>query len=208
MTNSPDLKNIKNIIFDFGRVLLNIDPLLTQKAFMNFGFKSDEGRSGRKDDEVVILFESGKITSEEFIATVKDHTDDNVTDQMIIDAWNAMLLDFPAHHVETLKSLKGKYNLYLLSNSTQIHFDRYISDFKDVYGFELSSLFNKMWFSFNIGLVKPDVEIFKFVLNDESLKPEETLFIDDTLVHVKAAQSLNINVYHLKDNEDVSDLFD
>ena len=70
----------------------------------------------------------------------------------------------------------------------------------------MRELFEKRWFSHQIGLDKPDPEIFRHVLNDGGLKPEETLFIDDTLVHVEAARSVGINAWHLHPGTDICEL--
>lgn len=204
--NKPDLSGIKNIIFDFGRVLLNINPALTTEALIKLKFKPNAGLEGRKDDDVVALLESGKISSEEFIDIVMKAVDESTTTDDVINAWNAMLLDFPESHVNCLRNLKNSYRLFLLSNSNQIHYDYYVRSFKDVHGFELGELFEKMWFSFEVGLIKPNTEIFRYVLKDGAIKAEETLFIDDTLMHVEAARKVGIRAYHLLGNDDICDI--
>lgn len=203
----PDLTGIKNIIFDLGRVLLNINPLLTQVELSRLGYRPDDESRGAKDDEIVIKLECGKISPSDFINAVKAIVKEGTTSANIINAWNAMLLDFPEQHVNTLRSLSKNYKVYLLSNSNQIHFDSYTKTFRDTYGLELSDLFDKMWFSFQIGIVKPEPGIFIHVLQDGGLRPEETLFIDDTLMHVEAAEKLGIRGFHLIGDNDVSSLF-
>jgi len=202
----PDLSGIKNIIFDFGRVLLNINPILTQKALMKLGFRQNSNPQGQSDDDIVEQLESGKITAEEFIDSVLLAVEENTSREDVADAWNAMLLDFPVAHFEKLKELKKHYRLFLLSNSNQIHYDSYVRSFREAHGSELSGLFEKMWFSFNIGIIKPDPAIFRYVLEDAQLKPEETLFIDDTLVHVEAARSVGIRAYHLGGDTDICEV--
>ncbi len=203
----PDLTGIKNIIFDLGRVLLNINPLLTQRELSKLGYRPDDEARGAKDDEVVIKLECGKISVADFISSVKAIIREGATDADIIYAWNAMLLDFPANHIDTLLALRKNYKVYLLSNSNQIHFDCYSQSFRKTYGIELADLFDKMWYSFQIGIIKPDPGVFTYVLKDGILKPEETLFIDDTLMHVEAAGKLGIRAYHLEGDQDISELF-
>lgn len=202
----PDISGIKNIIFDLGRVLLNINPLLTQLELSRLGYRPDDEIRGAKDDEIVIKLECGKISAEDFINAVKDIVKAGTTSNDIINAWNAMLLDFTEQHVNTLRSLRQNYKVYLLSNSNQIHFDCYTRTFRDTYGFDLSDLFDKMWFSFQIGIVKPELDIFTYVLKDGGINPDETLFIDDTLMHVEAARKLGIRAFHLEGNLDISDM--
>jgi putative hydrolase of the HAD superfamily len=112
----------------------------------------------------------------------------------------------PPRRVKKLIELKSKYRLFLLSNSNQIHYECYISRFEKEFGFPLDNLFEKLWFSHHLGMVKPDPEIFSFVLKDAGLKPNETLFIDDTLVHVEAAKSIGINAWNLLPGTDISEL--
>ncbi len=203
----PDLTGIKNIIFDLGRVLLNINPLLTQRDLLQLGYRPADETRVAKDDEVVINLECGKISVADFILSVKAIIREGANDADIINAWNAMLLDFPARHVETLIALRRNYKVYLLSNSNQIHFDYYTEAFRNIHGFEMADLFDKMWFSFQIGIVKPEPGIFTYIMKDGKLKPEETLFIDDTLMHTEAAGKLGIRAYHLEGDQDISDLF-
>lgn len=206
--NYPDLNGIRNIIFDFGRVLLNIDIPKSQKALADLGFVTGVKTRKEKDDMAVILYESGKISSDDFIKLIQSAIEDkSIPEKKIIEAWNEMLLDFPENHIHTLRKLKKQYNLFLLSNSNEIHFEKYTNDFRIRYGFEMSTLFDKMWFSHNIGTVKPDPAIFEFILDDGKLDPSETLFIDDTLMHVEAARKAGIRSYHLKGDTDVSDIF-
>lgn len=203
----PDLTGIKNIVFDFGSVLLNIDPGLTVAGLAELGYNPQYKASGGKNDDVVVQLEKGLIRPDEFIMEVLALLKDGVNEQDVTRAWNAMLLDFPEKRCQLLKSLKKDYKLYLLSNSNQIHYNCYTREFLQKYGFELSTLFEKEWYSFNLGMIKPDTEIFSYILNDGDLNPSETFFIDDTFVNVEAAGSLGIRTYHLTGEEDITDLF-
>lgn len=205
--NLPDLLGIKNIVFDFGRVLLNIDPRLTQIGLAELGYRPDDESKGAKDDAIVTNLESGKIRPNEFISSVLSVVTETATSNDIIRVWNAMLLDFPEKHVKTLLKLKQNYRIFLLSNSNQIHYDFYIRSFRETYGFELSSLFEKMWFSFQLGMIKPNVEIFEYILRDANILASETLFVDDTLMHIESARKTGIRGFHLDADNDISDLF-
>ncbi|MGE5382092.1 MAG: HAD-IA family hydrolase, partial [Omnitrophica WOR_2 bacterium] len=193
--------------FDFGRVLLNIDPRLTQIGLAELGYRPDDESKGAKDDAIVTNLESGKIRPDEFISSVLSVVTETATSNDIIRVWNAMLLDFPEKHVKTLLKLKQNYRIFLLSNSNQIHYDFYIRSFRETYGFELSSLFEKMWFSFQLGMIKPNVEIFEYILRDANILASETLFVDDTLMHIESARKTGIRGFHLDADNDISDLF-
>jgi putative hydrolase of the HAD superfamily len=207
IVQKPDLKNIKNIIFDFGNVLLNINPALTAEAFKKLGIKDESDFfGGRSSIELMVKYERGQATSEEFIQAISSSVSDIVTNKEIIDAWNALLLDFPSKRVELLQQLRSDYRLFLLSNTNQIHFEKYTQQFQAIYGYPLESLFEKMWFSHQIGLSKPDTAVFEFVLKDKNLNPAETLFIDDTLMHVEAARKSGIYGWHLTQGSDVCEI--
>lgn len=207
IAQKPDLKNIKNIIFDFGNVLLNINPALTAEAFKKLGIKDESDFfGGRSSIELMVKYERGQATSQEFIQAISASVTYKVTSGQIIDAWNALLLDFPSKRVELLQQLRSDYRLFLLSNTNQIHFEKYTQQFQAIYGYPLESLFEKMWFSHQIGLSKPDTAVFEFVLKDKNLNPAETLFIDDTLMHVEAARKSGIYGWHLSQGSDVCEI--
>lgn len=208
INDKPDLGSIRNLIFDFGNVLLNIDPKRSSEAFRQLGVKDETDFFGSRSSlELMVEFERGQVSPEEFRNTVLRSLQPGITPEQVDAAWNALLLDFPPRRVELLKQLRNHYRIYLLSNSNQIHYVSYTAAFMRNYGFPLTELFDKMWFSQQIGLSKPDPEIFRYVLNEGWLHPEETLFIDDTLVHVEAARKAGIRAWHLLPGTDVCDLF-
>lgn len=202
-----DTTGIKNIIFDFGQVLLNINPELSAKAFIGLGIKEGVDFWGsRSSSKTLINLEKGIITPGDFRQSALEKLVPGVTPQQIDDAWNALLLDFPSNRVAKLRELGKSFRLFLLSNSNQIHYECYMGRFEKEFGFGLGNLFEKLWFSHQVGLVKPDPEIFRYVLNDGGLKSEETLFIDDTLVHVETARSVGIIAWHLLPETDICQL--
>ncbi|MDY0344704.1 MAG: HAD family phosphatase [Lentimicrobium sp.] len=204
----PDLTGIKNIIFDFGNVLLNIDPRLTQQAFTELGIRPGVDFWGSQSStELLINFEKGNISPDAFRKGALEMLSEGLTSEQVDQAWNALLLDFPSERVDLLKKLRHNYRLFLLSNSNEIHFIHYIKGFGEKFGFPLAGLFEKMWFSHQLRRLKPDPQIFTFVIDDAALQPQQTLFIDDTLAHVEAARSLGIKAWHLKPGQDVVDLF-
>ncbi|MDY0104520.1 MAG: HAD family phosphatase [Lentimicrobium sp.] len=201
------LTGIKNIIFDFGNVLLNINPALSAKAFQNLGIKEGVDFWGsRSSSDMLIGLEKGTITPDEFRRRALGMLVPGITTQQVDDAWNALLLDLPARRIERIKGLRSEHRIFLLSNSNQIHYECFMSRFEKEFGFPLGDLFEKCWFSHQLGMVKPNQEIFRYILNDAGLNPAETLFIDDTLVHVEAARSLGIKAFHLQPGMDIVEL--
>tara|TARA_B110000305_G_scaffold227799_1_gene276849 strand:+ start:513 stop:1157 length:645 start_codon:yes stop_codon:yes gene_type:complete len=192
-----EAKNIKNIIFDLGGVILNIDYNKTASAFkeidlVNFDALYSQFCQNNLFDDL----ETGNIEPNHFINKLKSSIPLSVTDKQIINAWNAMLLDLPIERVELLKSAGKQYQIFLLSNTNQIHYDAYMAYFNTKYQFDFDSLFQKAYYSHEIGLRKPNNDCFEFVLKTHSLNKTETLFIDDSIQHIESANSLGINTYH------------
>ena len=207
MKEKINLNGIKNIIFDFGNVLLNIDPSLSAKAFTELGIKEGVDFWGSpRSFELRIGLEKGTISPEDFRKGAMEMLVEGVTSQHVDEAWNALLLDLPGQRVEMLKRLKSHYRLFLLSNSNQIHYEEYMPGFEEKFGFPMGDLFEKLWFSHQLKMIKPDIEIYKHVLKDAGLNPAETLFIDDTLVNVEVARSLGIKAWHLEPEMEISEL--
>jgi epoxide hydrolase-like predicted phosphatase len=200
----------KNIIFDLGGVLININYSLTSDAFEALGLgKFDELFSQAHQTKLFDLYEKGLISSEEFRTRVKTFFSEPIDDYTIDSAWNAMLLDFPAERLHFLKKMKTQYRTFLLSNTNDIHIQKINQELQRVHGIpDLSGYFEKMYLSYKVHMRKPDAEIFELVLSENKLKPSETLFIDDSAQHIETAKKLGIQTYWLDTKkETVLDLF-
>ena len=196
---------IKNLIFDFGDVFIN----LNKKRFKN---NIDELSKYFPDLEEISSFnknyERGLVNTEEFINRYTSEIN-GLTKEDFIAKWNSVLADFPYKRVEFLKKLKNtqEFNIILLSNTNELHID-FISKNIPFYQ-EFKSLFDLFYLSHEINLIKPDIEIYKFVLKQNNIKPEETLFVDDLIENTKAASELGIKTWNIKPGvEDVTNLFD
>ncbi|PKP36084.1 MAG: HAD family phosphatase [Bacteroidetes bacterium HGW-Bacteroidetes-15] len=191
--------SIKNIIFDLGGVILNIDYHLTINAFKALGLHSFDSLFTQANQ--IGLFDKldkGLITPQEFRDEIRRITSSNITDSQIDKAWNAMLLDFPPSRLELLGRVKDGYRTFLLSNTNAIHIEDYNRILYNTFGVKnLSVFFEREYYSHLIHMRKPDAEAFELILNENKLKPEETLFIDDTLQHVEGARKVGIQAYHL-----------
>ena len=203
-----DLKGVKNIIFDLGGVILNVDYNLTATAFKEIGVTNfDEIYSQAKQNQVFNSLETGDLSPEEFRDYIKDILP-GLIDRDIDNAWNAMLLDLPKKRITTLKNLKQRYRLFLLSNTNTIHitaFRKIISASFDENIFD--AIFEKQYYSSEIGLRKPNFDCFQFVLEENKLLASETLFIDDSVQHVEGASKLGIKTHHIIPEEDITTLF-
>lgn len=199
---------IKNIIFDFGGVLFNINYNHTIEAFKKIGLTHFENIFSQFEaSEIAQDVETGKITAEQFYTAIQSAIGKPIAEETILNAWNAMLLSFRKESLEYLKTLSKKYNLYLLSNTNQIHYDAFIKMLHEETDYEsLESFFTMAYYSHIIHLRKPNIDIYEFVLKDANIKAEETLFIDDTSINLTAAGKLGIKTYLLLPNERIENL--
>ena len=194
------IQGIRHIIFDLGGVLLNIDYQLTEQAFIDAGI-SNFGQlySQMAQNDTFDRLETGRMTPTEFLQAMREASSNQLTDEQILKAWNAMLLDFPVRRLQLLQQLRLYYDLFLLSNTNEIH----EAEFNDIlmrsHGIpNIGVFFDKVYMSHRVGLRKPMKEIFERVLNDNDLKPEHTLFIDDSPQHIATAKSLGIQTIYLE----------
>ncbi|HOI86978.1 MAG TPA: HAD family phosphatase [Lentimicrobium sp.] len=206
-SSSPLNADIKLIVFDLGNVLLNINPMLTNKAFRALGIiDENEFFSGKQTLALMSALECGTTGPDDFLREVLKKLKPGVTSTQAEEAWNAMLLDFPAKRVRMLQGLRKSYRIGLLSNTNQVHYRDYTARFARDYGIPFGDLFDYLWFSHEIGIAKPEAGIFEHVLSNSGVRPAEILFIDDTLMHVEAAARLGINAVHLEAGMEVSEL--
>ena len=189
----------KNIIFDLGGVLLDINYQKTIAAFENLGLENfGDMFSQFKADALFEKLETGELSDTDFYSAIKKRTKSAVTNTEIDHAWNALILHFRIESLNMLEKLSNKYKLYLLSNTNSIHLKCFKKLFTQETGkASLDSCFIKAWYSNELGLRKPGAKIFEFVLREESLNAAETLFIDDTFSNIETAQKLGFKTHHL-----------
>ena len=191
---------IKNVIFDLGGVLINLDFDSCLNAFRTAGFTNIE--------EQVSRFELGEISPEEFRDAIRKEADESLTDRKIDDMWNLMLLNIPREKLDLLLELRERYMVYLLSNTNQIHWDYAGEEMFNYRGFRADDFFEDTFLSFKMHLAKPDKAIYEKVMKEANILPEETFFIDDSETNCRAAAALGIQTHHYHIGEDLSLLFD
>ncbi len=196
------IEGIKHIIFDLGGVLLNIDYKLTEKAFLALGIKDfPQLYSQLKQTPLFDDVETGKISGVEFIAQLQQVAGVPLTDEQVVNAWNAMLLNFPLRRLQILQQLSLHYDLVLLSNTNEIHEAAFNKILQREHGIpNIGVFFDKVYLSHKVGLRKPMPEIFQKVLDDTGFDAEATLFIDDSPQHIVGAEKVGIKAIHLTSN--------
>ncbi|MGC4100816.1 HAD family hydrolase [Ferruginibacter sp.] len=202
------MKQYKNIIFDLGNVLLDIDYNKTVAAFEDLGFANFKSNyTPLKMDVVFEQLETGQITGEEFCSRIKAISKTPLTDQQITDAWNALFLSFRLPSLAYLEQLAGQYQLYLFSNTNSIHYTAFESMFiKDTGKKSLDDYFTKAYYSHLIGHRKPEVAAYNYVVQDAGIKAEETLFIDDLPNNIEGARLAGLGAHLLLPHERIENL--
>ena len=201
---------IKNIIFDLGGVVLDIDENIVYNELEKMGINVSELAHSKEFIDIMSKFDTGIYTAPTFRKKAKALLgQEKMTDQRFDAIWNAMILDIPRERIEAIEKVKKHYKIFLMSNSNVIHYDLYVRDLQLRFGYhEFDELFNKSYFSFAEHLEKPDPRFFELILDHEGLLPEETLFIDDTAENIKVAKKLGIRTYHIRRDELVRNLFE
>jgi FMN phosphatase YigB (HAD superfamily) len=202
-------ESIENIIFDLGGVILHIDYQLTEKAFKSLGLQdfskmyTQAAQTGLFDN-----YEKGYCSTPYFINTLLDFLPPNTSANKVVAAWNAMILDFPVQNLELLQKLKSKYRIFLLSNTNDIHLQAVNRALKKVSNENnLSGFFEKTYYSFEMGMRKPDAEIFNKVCLENKLDYLKTLFIDDTERHTLGAKEVGLKTHLLVPGTTIDQLF-
>jgi FMN phosphatase YigB (HAD superfamily) len=200
--------DVEAIIFDFGGVLLNIDYNRTIEAFRALGISDfDSLYSQANQTRIFDRFEIGEISTQAFINGLLDHLPSGTSPNHVVHAWNAMILDVPESVVSLLESLQGKYRLFLLSNTNAIHIPLAMAKWSEVASADFNSCFEKVHLSYEMGMRKPNVEIFEAVCKEHGLTPSKTLFIDDSIQHIEGARQLGLQTIHLTPDRSLSSVF-
>lgn len=202
------VQGFQNVIFDLGGVLLNLEVERTYRAFAEIsGRPVSEIQRDAGSLQLFLDFEKGLISAKDFRHQLRDYLQTAAPDHALDDAWNAMLLDFPPAKATLLDQLKNTHRTFLLSNTNVIHWHAFTKTiwYTGINNFD--GLFERAYYSHQIGMRKPDGEIFEFVLTQQKLKPHETLFIDDNKQNVEAARQLGIATVHLTSPEQLYSIF-
>ena len=200
------MEGIKNLIIDFGGVIINLTRNRCVEAFESFGVP-DVRDCILNSKDLFMQIEMGTITSAEFRDGIRHLTQQRLTDEQIDAAWIAMLDDIPAYKLDLLMDLRSRYNTMLLSNTNEIHWQWAEKNSFAYKGHHAEDFFGKIYLSYELNMVKPNADIFEYVLKDAGIDPEETLFLDDAVPNCRTAEALGIRTYSPQPREDWSHLF-
>lgn len=192
-TTALNPANIRNIIFDMGNVIIDIDPPRTALMLSEMsGLSVDEIRGRIRQADLFHRYEGGFINDDEFRDICREILEKNLSDEQLNAAWHALLDELLPERLALLQSLSSRYNLYLLSNTNNIHLSEIDRRCRLLMGVPYATLFEKMFLSFELNLMKPTLALYEHVLTDSGVKPEETVFLDDVAENLTPAQSLGI----------------
>lgn len=198
---------IRNLIFDFGDVFINLDKQATVRL-LSQKFGDFDITPALKDS--LDNYEKGLITTSDFVALFRIQFP-KASNAELIDSWNAIILDFPEYRLQFIENLakSKKYRLFLLSNTNELHIQKVIENMGEGRYERFKNCFERFYLSHEINLRKPDLEIYQFVLEENKLLPHETFFVDDTEENTNFASELGIKTWCLKPgNDDVTQLFE
>lgn len=196
---------IETFIFDFGGVLYEIDTEITIKKLCSISSNSFIREKGIYHDysnyKLFNDYESGKISTNFFLENLKKDFSLNISNDELISIWNETLIGLYPDAISTVRKFKKCGNIFLFSNTSEIHYTKFYPECIDLF-----EEFKECFFSFKIGLRKPEPASFKYIIDKHKLNPSKTLFIDDYIKNIEGAKSVGLRVYHVNSHSSLSDL--
>lgn len=204
-----NLSGIKNIVFDLGGVIITIDRSEAVRRFTQVGLENAEELLDPYHQKGVFLeLEEGKLSWTEFNDALRQEAGKNISDEEIAWGWMGFIADTPSYKLKMLETLRERgYKLYLLSNTNPIIMSWALSPAFSEGGKSLQDYFDKLYLSYRMGCVKPDLPIFRDMINDSGMVPSETLFIDDGAANIEAGKKLGFRTYQPVNGEDFREIF-
>ena len=203
----PKEHSIKNILFDLGGVILDIDVQATLKRFYDLEFPPELLQYPHNmTTDLFFRFETGRIGVPEFRDEIRKISGMDISDSDLDEAWNAMIVRIPEERTILIKKLSERYKLYMLSNTSPLHVEVFEEMYRNASGMKLQDVFKRIYYSHEIGYHKPDREAWEFVIDDAAIIPEETLFLDDSIHNIKASQELGFRAIHIHEKTSLTDL--
>lgn len=203
------MEGIKNLIIDLGGVIVNLTRNRCIEAFEQLGVADvrENVVNNFQHKDLFMQLELGRISTADFRSGIRRLSNRPLADDEIDQAWIAMLGDIPEGRLDLLLSLKEQYNTFLLSNTNEIHWQWIRDNLLCRSDRPASDLFHRIYLSYELHMLKPNADIFEYVLHDASIRPEETLLIDDAAVNCRTAEQLAMRAYTVEPREDWSHIF-
>lgn len=205
----PPFQHTDAIIFDLGNVIINLDIPRTELYLKELiGSEHQKIVEQLEKEGVFKFYEKGEISTDHFVDRILALASNATNREQVITAWNAMLLDIPDSRFEILQQAKQHYRTFCLSNTNELHIDFIHAMLQENKGLKnLDPYFERVYLSHEMGMRKPDTEIFEKVLEDNQLNPERTVFIDDTKGHLLGAEKTGLRTFHMSPDTNLEKLF-
>jgi FMN phosphatase YigB (HAD superfamily) len=202
------MQQVNAIIFDLGGVLINLAPNKTRDAFIALGIPHfEELFTVFKATPLFDDLETGRVQPTDFIQKLQQEAQVPISEEQIVAAWNAMLLDFRLDSLDFIRRLSNKYPVFLYSNTNRIHYEAFEAVYRGLYPDEhFNNLFNKAYYSHEIGYRKPEIEGYLHIINDQGLSAGNTLFVDDNAGNIEGAKLAGLLTHHLGATERIENV--
>ena len=202
------IDSVENIIFDFGGVILNLDEQATFTQLELLMGKTKSEMPDILEKSQFYDFECGHISADEFIANLQSLATTPFSKQQFLDAWNAMLLDFPEEHITLLRNLKSHFRTFLLSNTNVIHIEAFEKNMKHQgIPYHMRELFEEVWYSSSIGMRKPYPDTYRAMIQRAHIIPERTLFLDDKQENLDGAAQAGLQTMLITPTNTICSIF-
>lgn len=183
--------NIKNVIFDLGGVVIDLDRDRAVRALEKLGFDGADEMLGLYGQKAPFLgLETGETPAGEFFDIMRSQMKPGVTDKEITAAINEFLVDLPSGRLEMLRRMRmAGYRIFMLSNTNPVMYNSWIDRAFRQEGGTVNDYFDGIVVSFQELMCKPDVAIFETLMRRYGLNPAETLMLDDSEKNCKGASA-------------------
>jgi putative hydrolase of the HAD superfamily len=192
------LKNIEAIIFDLGGVIINIDFNLTLRALEQYTDKKLGTGEYLTKNPIFYEYETGKLSEKDFFENLKHIYQLQASNEQLVKAWNALLLDIPESRVELVSKLSNQYQTFILSNTNPTHLFEVENILRQqTKANSLKEIVHRPYYSFEMHKAKPEIAIYEQVIEENNLIPQKTLFVDDSLANIEGARKLGLQTLHI-----------
>jgi len=200
------MERIKNIVFDFGGVIVNFSREAAVKKFEEIGVaNANDLLDAYHQKGAFLQVEDGTINAEEFRIILSELAGKELSYEQVKEGWLGFMLDVPQYRLEYLLELRKKYKLYILSNTNPYVMSWARSNDFTIAGRPLDDYFDKIYTSYELKAVKPGKTIFELMIKDADMLPGETLFVDDGPANIKMAKELGMMTFQPINGEDWRD---
>ncbi|WP_143960737.1 HAD family hydrolase [Litoribacter populi] len=193
------LPEVDFLIFDLGNVIIDINiPLTVNLLKQNLHNTEHILAEDFFKSEIHADFETGRIAELEFRDLVRKSFSKDWEDHLIDEMWNSLLIKIPQERIDLLRELKSNYKICMLSNTNSLHFKKVEEILLRDCGLQgFSSIFDKLFLSYEMGYKKPDPAIYHEMVAQLDTQPSRCLFFDDLKDNLKGAEIAGLKTYHV-----------